>query len=74
MAIAVNTRVGRDRLDKWDGATIRYRTKLHYIGVGRPQISERVLNLMADPDVRMVNEKGKFISNFLLDPTVDYQP
>jgi hypothetical protein len=53
--------------------TLRYRSKLHHIGVGRAQRGRRVLILMADLDVRIVDEDGAMLCHFTLDPSVDYQ-
>ena len=72
--ILANTRVRRDRVDKWGSVTIRYRSKLHHIGVGRPHKGQRVLILIADLDTRVINENGELIRHFTLDPTTDYQP
>jgi len=57
----------------WGAVTLRYRHKLHHIGVGRPNRGKRVIILMADLDVRVVDEDGVLLRHFELDPKVDYQ-
>jgi hypothetical protein len=52
---------------------LRYRSKLHHIGVGRAHIGKRVLILVADLDVRAIAEHGEQLRHFELDPSVDYQ-
>jgi len=67
------TRVRRDHVDHWGSVTLRYRRKLHHISVGRPHRHKRVLILMADLDVRVIDEDGVVLRHFELDPTRDYQ-
>ena len=65
--------VRRDHVDHWGSVTLRYRRKLHHISVGRPHRHKRVLILMADLDVRVIDEDGVLLRHFELDPTRDYQ-
>ena len=53
--------------------TLRHRRKLHHISVGRPHRHKRVLILVADLDVRVIDEDGVLLRHFELDPTRDYQ-
>jgi len=71
--LLAKTRVRRDHVDHWGSVTLRYRRKLHHISVGRAQRHKRVLILMADLDVRVVDEDGVLLRHFELDPTRDYQ-
>ena len=68
-----HTKVRHDRIDDSGCFTLRYRSKLHHIGVGRAQRGRRVLILMADLDVRVIDEDGVVLRHFTLDPSVDYQ-
>lgn len=67
-------RVRRDRIDKSGRVTLRYRSKLIHIGVGRAHAGTRVLLLVADRDVRVVTEDGELLRQLTIDPTKDYQP
>ena len=72
-AILANTKVRRDVVDRAGTVTLRYRSKLHHIGLGRAHGRERVLILMADLDVRVIDEGGTMIRHLILDPSVNYQ-
>ena len=71
--LLAHTKVRRDRVDKTGTFTLRYRSKLHHVGVGRPHRGKRILILVADSDIRVVDEKGVTIRHLELDPSVDYQ-
>jgi transposase InsO family protein len=68
------TKVRRDRVDTNGTVTLRHRSKLHHIGVGRAHKNERVLMLVADLDVRVLDAEGTVLRHLTLDPTRDYQP
>lgn len=72
-ALLAHTKVRRDRIDKTGCFTLRYRSKLHHVGIGRQHRGKRVLVLMADLDVRVIDEDGVMIRHLELDPSVDYQ-
>lgn len=72
--VLATTKVRHDKVDKTGCVTLRYRSKLHHLGLGRRHVGQRVLILMADLDVRVVNEAGEVIRHLTLDPTRDYQP
>ena len=67
-------RVRRDRIDKAGCVTLRYRSKLLHIGVGRVHAGVRVLLLVNDLDVRVITEDGELIRQLTIDPTKTYQP
>ena len=71
--LLAHTKVRRDRIDKTGRFTLRYRSKLHHVGVGREHRGKRVLVLVADLDVRVIDEDGVMIRHLELDPSVDYQ-
>ena len=71
--LLAHTRVRRDRIDNTGCFTLRYRSKLHHVGVGREHQGKRVLVLVADLDVRVIAEGGLMIRHLELDPSVDYQ-
>ncbi len=67
-------RVRRDRIDKTGTVTLRYRSKLLHIGVGRVHAGVRVLLLVSDLDVRIITDDGELLRHLTLDPTKTYQP
>jgi transposase InsO family protein len=68
-----HTKVRHDRIDKTGCFTLRYRSKLHHVGVGRAHRGQHVLILVADLDVRVIDEDGVMLRHLELDPSVDYQ-
>ncbi len=68
-----HTKVRHDRIDKTGSFTLRYRSGLDHISVGRAHKGKRVLVLVADLDVRVIDEEGVLIRHFELDPSVNYQ-
>jgi transposase InsO family protein len=71
--IVATTKVRHDVVDKTGAVTLRYRGKLHHLGLGRANRGRRILILMADLDVRVVDTDGTVLRHFTLDPSVDYQ-
>ena len=67
-------RVRRDKVDKTGKVTLRYRSKLFHIGVGRAHAGTRVLLLVNDLDVRVVTDDGELLRHLAIDPTRSYQP
>ena len=72
--VGAGVRVRRDRIDKVGRVTLRHRSRLHHIGVGRLHKGVRVIMLIDGLDVRIVSEKGELLRHLTLDPTRDYQP
>jgi Integrase core domain len=70
---ATHFRVRHDRVDKTGCVTLRYASRLIHIGIGRAHTGQRVLFLVADRDVRVVNENGDLIRQLTIDPSRDYQ-
>jgi hypothetical protein len=66
-------RVRRDRIDKVGRVTLRYRSKLHHIGVGRLHRGKSVILLIHGLDIRIVSQQGEQLRRLTLDPTRDYQ-
>jgi transposase InsO family protein len=68
-------RVRRDRVDKAGKITLRYHGRLYSIGVGRTHTGTRVLILVQDLDIRIVDAAtGQLIRELVLDPSQRYQP
>ena len=71
----VHYRVRRDRIDTGGVITIRYDSRLRHIGLGREHRGKRVLALIADRDIRIVDqETGELLRELTLDADRDYQP
>jgi hypothetical protein len=54
--------------------TICYKSKLHHIGMGRALKGTRIILLVAGRQIRVLNERGELLRDFVLDPSRDYQP
>jgi transposase InsO family protein len=67
-------RVRHDKVDGGGTITLRYRSRLHHIGLGRVHRGQRVLVLVADRDVRVLTVEGEVLRQLVLDPNRDYQP
>jgi hypothetical protein len=68
-------RVRTDRIDATGLVTLRHNRKLHHIGIGRAHAGTRVLLLIQDLDIRVINTgTGELIRELVLDPDKNYQP
>jgi transposase InsO family protein len=67
-------RVRHDRIDKSGMVTLRYKGKLHHIGVGRIHAHTRVILLVQDLHVRVVDiDTGELLRELILNPNRNYQ-
>ena len=67
-------RVRHDFVDAHGVVTIRYKSKLHHIGMGRALKGTRIVLLVSGRQVRIIDRDGRLLRNFTLDPAQDYQP
>lgn len=68
-------RVRTDRVGQAGSVTLRLDGRLHHIGIGRIHHRTRVLILVQDLDIRIINAAtGELLRQLTLDPTKDYQP
>ena len=68
-------RVRTDRIDATGLVTLRHNGKLHHIGIGRAHAGTRVLLLVQDLDIRVINAgTGELIRELVLNPDKNYQP
>lgn len=73
--IPVHYRVRRDKIDDSGVITVRYDSQLRHIGLGRAHRGARVLALIADRYVRIIDaETGELLRELTIDPNRDYQP
>jgi transposase InsO family protein len=66
-------RVRNDKVNKNGTVTLRYRGRLHHIGVGRPYAGWRVVLLVAGREVRILGADGSPLRQLILDPDQNYQ-
>jgi transposase InsO family protein len=67
-------RVRKDRIDDSGVVTLRHNSRLHHIGLGRRYAGTRVLLLIHELTVRVLDEDtGELIRALTLDPTRNYQ-
>jgi hypothetical protein len=69
-----NTKVRHDKVDITGCVTLRHRSRLHHIGIGRPHQGRRVLVLVCNLDIRVIaTDNGEQLRHLTLDPNRDYQ-
>ena len=69
-----NRRVRQDRVDKKGSVTLRYKGRLHHIGIGAAYRGWRIWLLVDGKDIEIVGLDGSPLRRLRLDPTKDYQP
>jgi transposase InsO family protein len=67
-------RLRHDKIDRNGKITIRYKGRLHHIGLGRAHAGQTVAVLVAGRDIRVLTDTGQLIRALTLDPNRDYQP
>ena len=68
-------RVRHDVVGDGGTVTLRVNGRLHHVGIGRTHARTRVLVLVQDLEVRVVDATtGELLRQLVLDPTRDYQP
>ncbi|HXQ43249.1 MAG TPA: IS481 family transposase [Acidimicrobiales bacterium] len=74
LKVPPHCRVRQDKIDNHGRVTLRYRSRLYHVGLGRGRKGTRVLILVADLDVRVMTHDGELLRHLTLDPTRNYQP
>ena len=70
-----HNRVRTDRLDTNGCVTLRHSGRLYHIGIGRTHARTRVLMLVHDLEIRVINAAtGELLRELTLDPDRNYQP
>jgi transposase InsO family protein len=68
-------RVRHDRVDKAGTVTLRHNSRLHHIGMGRHLAGTRIILLVDDLHIRIIDrDTGELLRELILDPTRDFQP
>lgn len=71
--IGAQMRVRADRVDKAGQVTLRHRTTLYKIMVGKHHARQRVKLLIDGLNIRVVDRHGHLLRKLVLDPTKIYQ-
>jgi transposase InsO family protein len=74
LPIPPHCRVRHDVIDSGGSVTLRYRSKLYHVGVGRKHAGTKVIIFVADLDIRILSQDGTLIRQLTLDPARNYQP
>ena len=73
-AADTHNRVRTDRIDNTGLVTLRHRGQLYHIGIGRAHAGTRVLLLVQDLHIRVINaDTGELIRELILNPDKRYQ-
>lgn len=68
-------RIRHDRVDQTGTISLRRAGRLHHIGIGRAHTGTKVILLIADLDIRVINpHTGELLRHLTLNPNRDYQP
>ena len=67
-------RIRHDRIDPSGVFTLRHKSRLHHIGVGRRHAGTDILVLVHDLHIRVLTTDGELLRELHLDPSKDYQP
>ncbi len=68
-------RIRQDHIDKSGKITLRNGGTLYSIGIGRTHARTRVIVLVQDLDIRIIDAAtGELLRELVLDPTQRYQP
>ena len=62
-------RVRHDTIDPSGVITLRHKSRLHHIGLGRRHAGQRVLVLVHDLEIRVLTDDGELLRALTLDPT-----
>lgn len=68
-------RLRHDRVDTSGAISLRRAGRMHHIGIGRSHAGAKVILLIDDLDIRVINSTtGELLRRLTLDPTRGYQP
>jgi Integrase core domain len=66
-------RIRHDKVDPSGSVTLRYKGKMHHVGVGYPYAGWRVVMLIAGLDIHVLGHDGSPRRHLTLNQSVDYQ-
>ena len=67
-------RLRKDKVDRFGRVTLRYRGRLHHIGLGLAYKGRSVRLFVAGDHIRVITEEGSLLRELVIDPSRDYQP
>jgi transposase InsO family protein len=68
-------RIRVDKIDNDGKATIRHAGKLRHLGIGRNNSGKRIIMLVKDADVTVIEmTTGEILGDYTIDPNRNYQP
>jgi transposase InsO family protein len=67
-------RVRQDKVDATGKISLRHLSRLYKIGVGRAHKGQTVKLLIADRDIRIIDDTGQLLRHLTLNPDRTYQP
>lgn len=68
-------RVRIDKIDSTGKVTLRYAGKLRHLATGRKNTGKRIIMLIKDADVTIIETKtGEILGDYTIDPNRNYQP
>jgi len=67
-------RVRQDKVDKTGKVSLRYDSRLYKIGIGRAHKGRAIKLLIADQQIRIIDQHGQLIRELTLDPSRNCQP
>jgi transposase InsO family protein len=71
----IHYRVRYDRVDADGKVSLRRAGRMHHIGIGRAHKGQRIVLLIADLHIRVINhDTGELLRQLTLDPARGYQP
>jgi transposase InsO family protein len=73
LSVIPHCRIRQDKVNAGN-VTLRYRSRLYHVAVGRRHEGTRVLLLVADRNVRVLTTEGQLLRHLTLDPSRLYQP
>ncbi|MCA1708970.1 MAG: IS481 family transposase [Actinobacteria bacterium] len=73
-AFSRELRVRHDKVDRQGKVTLRYKGKLHHVGLGRALKGVPIILLVAGTQIRIIDRDGQLLRDFELNPERDYQP
>jgi hypothetical protein len=73
LSVPPHCRVRQDKVNEGK-VTLRYKSTLYHVGVGRRHNGTRVVILVANRDIRILNTDGELLRHLTLDPRKIYQP
>jgi len=72
---ATHFRIRQDKVDSKGKVTLRHNSRLHHIGIGRAHKNRPIKLLIADRDIRIIDQQtGELLRQLTLNPNRDYQP